>query len=263
MIVRFGSARTTASSTSSSTTMITRSAANAASFWQPSSPQTWVSPLAVARWAWMIATSGFNGGTAYTRPSPYGEFDRPDQRIGDRQVGLEVRAQREEWQVHRAGRVPPDHPEVAVLLDRQRLVGDIALDPPPDRPEAAHSRVAEPREDELRRHPARDHLVVDDVRGEPGQGQVAPTLADDLVPRREADEVGEPLDRHGVAVADQLGDGVVHRRDLGRHRAVSPPPRPRGSRRHRPSRRARHRRCPRPARSPPRRAPGRSPSRLR
>ena len=38
MAVRFGSARMTSSSTSSSTTMITRSAANAASFWQPSRP---------------------------------------------------------------------------------------------------------------------------------------------------------------------------------------------------------------------------------
>ena len=46
MIVRFGSARMTASSTSSSTTTMTRSAANAASFWQPSRPQTWVSPPA-------------------------------------------------------------------------------------------------------------------------------------------------------------------------------------------------------------------------
>ena len=49
MIVRLGSARITASSTSSSTTTITRSAAKAASFWQPSRPQTWVSPLADAR----------------------------------------------------------------------------------------------------------------------------------------------------------------------------------------------------------------------
>ena len=62
--VRFGSARTTASSTSSSTTTMTRSAANAASFWQPSSPQTCVSPVAVARWAWTMATSGRSGGTA-------------------------------------------------------------------------------------------------------------------------------------------------------------------------------------------------------
>ena len=64
MIVRFGSARTTASSTTSSTTTITRSAAKAASFWQPRRPQTWVSPPADARWAWTIATSGRSGGTA-------------------------------------------------------------------------------------------------------------------------------------------------------------------------------------------------------
>jgi len=69
-IVRFGSARITASSTSSSTTTMTRSAANAASFWQPSSPQTWVLPAASARWAWMTVTSGRSGGTAYTTPSP-------------------------------------------------------------------------------------------------------------------------------------------------------------------------------------------------
>ena len=64
MIVRFGSARMTASSTTSSTTTMTRSAAKAASFWQPSSPQTWVSPPADARWAWTMATSGLSGGTA-------------------------------------------------------------------------------------------------------------------------------------------------------------------------------------------------------
>ena len=64
MIVRFGSARMTASSTSSSTTTMTRSAAKAASFWQPSRPQTWVSPPADARWAWTIVTSGRSGGTA-------------------------------------------------------------------------------------------------------------------------------------------------------------------------------------------------------
>jgi hypothetical protein len=64
MIVRFGSARMTMSGTISSTTTITRSAANAASFWQPTRPQTWVSPLADARWAWTIVTSGRSGGTA-------------------------------------------------------------------------------------------------------------------------------------------------------------------------------------------------------
>ncbi len=99
--------------------------------------------------------------------------DRADERVGDRQVGLEVAPQREERQVHGARRVAPDHPEVAVLLDLERLVGDLALDPPPDRAEPADARVAEPREDELAGDAGRDHLVVDEVRRQPGEGQVA------------------------------------------------------------------------------------------
>ena len=173
MIVRFGSARMTASSTSSSTTTMTRSAANAASFWQPSRPQTWVSPAAEARWAWTIVTSGSERRDGVDRAVAVGRFDRPDQRVGDRQVRLEVAPQREERQVHRAGRVPPDHPEVAVLLDLERLLGDLALDPPPDRAEPADARVAEPAEDELAGDAGRDHLVVDEVRRQPGEGQVA------------------------------------------------------------------------------------------
>ena len=72
MTVRLGSLRITDSSTSSSHTTITRSAANAASFWQPSSPQICASPFASARCACTIATSGCSGGTAYTVSSPYG-----------------------------------------------------------------------------------------------------------------------------------------------------------------------------------------------
>ena len=47
--------------------------------------------------------------------------------LTDGQVGLEVAAQREERQVHRAGGVAADHPEVAVLLDLERLRGDRRL----------------------------------------------------------------------------------------------------------------------------------------
>ena len=63
--VRFGSRRITDSSTTSSTTTIMRSAANAASFWQPSRPQICASPPASARCACTIVTSGFSGGTTY------------------------------------------------------------------------------------------------------------------------------------------------------------------------------------------------------
>src|SRR5262249_39443735 len=68
----------------------------------------------------------------------------------------------------------------------------------------------------------RDHLVVDHVGRHPAQRQVTTALADDLVAGREADQVGEALDRDGVAVADELGDGVTHRNDLrARHAARS------------------------------------------
>ncbi len=45
--------------------------------------------------------------------------------------------------------------------------------------------------------------------------EVTLALADDLVAGGERDEVREALDRDRVAVADELGDGVVHRGDLG------------------------------------------------
>ena len=77
--------------------------------------------------------------------------------------------------------------------------------------QAADAGVAQPREDELAGHAGADHLVVDDVRRQARQGQVALALADDLVAGREADEVREALDGDGVAVAHELGDGVVHR----------------------------------------------------
>ena len=64
---------------------------------------------------------------------------------------------------------------------------------------------------------------------QPGEGQVAPALADDLVAGREPDEVGESLDRDRVAVADELGDRVAHGRDLGpfRHPLMMTGERPR------------------------------------
>ena len=159
-----------------------------------------------------------------------GRGDRSDERVGDRQIRLEIAPQREERQVHGPGRVAGDHPEVAVLLHLQRLLRDLALDPPPDRSQTADTRVPEPRKDKLAGDTGRDHLVVDDVRREAGEGQVAAALADDLVTGRERDEMGEALDGDRIAVVDELGDGVTHRCDLGGAHRVSPPPRPRGVR---------------------------------
>ena len=73
------------------------------------------------------------------------------------------------------------------------------------------------REDELRGAPGGHHLVVDQVRRQPRQGQVAPPLADHLVAGREADQVGEALDRQRVAVVDVGGHRLAQRDDLGGH----------------------------------------------
>jgi hypothetical protein len=100
---------------------------------------------------------------------------------------------------------------VAVLLDLEIL----ALDRAPDGMERADARVAEPREDELPGAAGGDQLVVDEVRREPGQGQVTPALADDLVASGERDEVGEALDRDQVAVVDVGRDRLAQRDDLG------------------------------------------------
>ena len=224
MTVRFGSARTTDSSTSSSTTTMTRSAANAASFWQPSRPQIWVLPVGVGALGVDDRHVGVERRDRVDRLVGVGRRDRADQRVRLRQVGLEVRAQGHERQVRRAGRVSGDHAEVAVLLDLERrpLPDRRRLDPPPDRVQPADARVAQPAEDELARDAARDHLVVDHVGRHPGERQVALLLADDLVAGGEPDEVGEALDGDGVAVADEVRDRVAHRRDLAGHGLAGP-----------------------------------------
>src|SRR4029079_13975258 len=77
-------------------------------------------------------------------------------------------------------------------------------------------RVPRPGEHQLPGAAGGDHLVVDEIGREPAEREVPPPLPDDLVPRREADEVGEALDHHRVAVADVRRDGLPHGGDLGR-----------------------------------------------
>jgi len=107
-----------------------------------------------------------------------------------------------------AGGVAVGHAGVAVLLDLER-----------DRPVVLHgvaepvqrtdSRVATPGKDQLARTAGADELVVHDVRGHPHQREIFAPLADDLLPRRVRDQVGEALEGHGVAVPHQPCDGVV------------------------------------------------------
>jgi hypothetical protein len=45
-------------------------------------------------------------------------------------------------------------------------------------------------------------------------------LANDLVTRRERDQVREAFDGHTIAVANELGDGIAHRDNLVAHHGM-------------------------------------------
>ncbi len=61
----------------------------------------------------------------------------------------------------------------------------------PEAVEGAHSGVSAPGEDELVSASHPDHLIVDEIRGHPDQGQISPPLPDDLVRSGGWDQVRE------------------------------------------------------------------------
>src|SRR5262245_58032338 len=89
--------------------------------------------------------------------------------------------------------------------------------------ERARPGITRPRKHQLAGAPGTNHLVVNEVRRESTQREIAPALPDDLVSRGKANEVSEPLDHDGVAIMDVPGDRVVHGYDLGVHRSSLEP----------------------------------------
>ena len=122
-----------------------------------------------------------------------------------------VAAQDRERQAGGGGDVAVGHPGVAVLLDLELVL----LHRLAEAVQRADARVAAPGEDQLARAAGADQLVVDDVRRHPHERQIALALADDLLPRGDGDQVGEALERDGVAVVDEVGDRVGEGCDLG------------------------------------------------
>lgn len=72
----------------------------------------------------------------------------------------------------------------------------------------ANPRIPSPRKNESPCASQTDELVVDEVRCHSDQGQVPPALADDLMPRREGDQMREPFHRDGPAVLDEFGNRI-------------------------------------------------------
>ena len=91
------------------------------------------------------------------------------------QVGADVAAQHREGQPGRGGDVAVGHARVAVLLDLERGRPAV-LDRVAEAVQGADAGVAAPGEDQLAGAAGADHLVVDDVGGQPYQGQVPPAL---------------------------------------------------------------------------------------
>ena len=79
----------------------------------------------------------------------------------------------------------------------------------------ADAGIANPGEYQLVGAAHADELIVNEVGGHSDQGQVAAALADDLVPRRKRDEMGESLHGHRIAIADGRFHGRGKREETG------------------------------------------------
>ena len=158
-----------------------------------------------------MPTSGRCAGTAASS-SPVNGQTTVATLVWAGEIAAAVAAQHAEREVRRAGRVRGRHAGVRVLLELERRRPAV-LDRVAEPVQRADAGVAAPREDELPGAAHPDQLVVDDVGRHPDERQVAPPLADQLVPGRVRDQVREALERDGVAVADELGDRLGERDD--------------------------------------------------
>src|SRR5690242_351736 len=106
------------------------------------------------------------------------------------------------------------------MLDELERLRPAVLDRVAKAVQRADARIAAPGEGQRASAAGADQLVVDDVRRQTQQMQVAAALPDDLVAGRVRDEMRESLTGDGIAVVDQLGnrlrepDDVCH--DSGR-----------------------------------------------
>jgi hypothetical protein len=137
-----------------------------------------------------------------------GAVDLAHRRRQPDEIGARVPAQHPERQARGPGRVGRCPARVRVLLDLERCRPAL-LDRVAEAVQRADARVAAPREHELARAARADQLVVDEVRRHPDQRQVAAPAADQLVPGRVRDQVGEAFERDDVAVLDELVDRLA------------------------------------------------------
>jgi hypothetical protein len=106
----------------------------------------------------------------------------------------------------------------AVFLNLER-VGPTTFNGVAQPVKRPYPRIPAPGEDQFPGAPTADHLVVQQIRCHPDQGEVGETLTDDFVAGSKRDEMGETLERDAVARLDQAGHSFgqvqefAHRRD--------------------------------------------------
>ena len=90
----------------------------------------------------------------------------------------------------------------------------------------ADARIAAPREHHLTRAAAADHLIEQQIGGHADQRQVRQLLPDDLVSRREGNQMGETFESHGIAGSNEAGDRVRQGEEFGHRVQLRIVPRP-------------------------------------
>ena len=70
--------------------------------------------------------------------------------------------------------------------------------------QGTHARISAPGKNQPRSASHPDHLVVNQIRSHANQREVAPPLANQLVPRGKRYQVRESFQRHGIAVVHQF-----------------------------------------------------------
>jgi hypothetical protein len=164
--------------------------------------------------AWITATSGLQRRHRGEPLAGERTGDVLDVRVHFRQIDAEIAAKHCERQPGRAGGIGVGHGGVGMLLDRNRA-RPAALVGVAEAVQRADAGIADPGEDELVGAAHADELIVDEVGRHPDQGEVPAALADDLVSRRERNEMGEPLHRHRIAIADGGFHGFGEGQDAG------------------------------------------------
>jgi hypothetical protein len=123
------------------------------------------------------------------------------------ETGSRIATEHRERESGGTGHISIGQAGVAVFIDLESA-GPGILDRVAEAMEGADAGIPAPGEDQLGGTTHPDHLVEEQIRGEPDEREIGHTLADDFVAGGKRYEVGESLHGDGIAVMDQQLDGL-------------------------------------------------------